>query len=151
MLLLKWASHLVLFPFFISVYAVELLPLNIGQYEAATGIKRRSLDHMSDMYPQFQTQVLYAHATDHEIHLGNITLKAPTGLPIVLSERFEPLTEYIRCDRYAGQISLTFKTANALERVLMAWRFVDYGKDERFLVVTNHDGCGSKFGRHPYM
>lgn len=144
-------SKLIALSFACSSFAIELLPINIGHYEAATGIKRRSVDCLADFDPQPQAQLMYGLGLDDEVHFGNVTLEAPAGLPIVLLERFESLTEYVDCNGDDGHMSLTFKSEDAFERALKAWSFINQETDQNFLVITNHQGCGPDSGRHPYM
>lgn len=47
-------------------------------------------------------------------------------------------------------MSLTFKWEDAFRRALNAWSFVNNGI-QRFMVITNHDGCGAKYQRQSYI
>ena len=138
-------------PFLFPTFAIILQPLSINHYEAILGIQRRSISPHFDLEPQTQVELFYGQGDDDEaLAVANITLNAPPGLPILLLERFEPLTQYIDCNGDDGHMSLTFKSEDAFKRALEAWSFVNNGI-QRFMVIANHDGCGPKYQRQIYM
>lgn len=137
--------------FLLPTFAILLRPLDINQYEAAFGIQRRFIAQRYDFKPQSQVELFYGEGGDDgTLGVANITLNAPSGLPIVLLERFEPLTEYVDCNQDDGHMSLTFKSEDAFKRALNAWSFVNKG-DQNFMVIANHDGCGADYERQIYM
>lgn len=142
------ASLLVAFP----ASALKLLPIPIGQFEAASGLRRREFDQSLDFQPQSQAQLFYGLADGGgKAHLANITLQAPLGLPIVLLEHLDPIIEYVDCTRDDGQIALAFKSRNAFQRAVKEWNFVNQNIEHKFLLITNHDGCSLREERQPHM
>lgn len=138
-------------PFLFPTFAIILQPFGINHYEAAFGIQRRSISRDFDLEPKAQVELFYGQGDDDgTLAVANITLNAPSGLPIVLLERFEPLTQYVDCNGDDGHMSLTFKSEDAFKRALNAWSFVNNGI-QRFMVIANHDGCGPKYQRQSYM
>lgn len=116
------------------------------------GLHRRDLDHLWDVEPQSQQALIYGlnHGEDH-VYVGNVTLEARPGLPMVLLERFDSLTERVDCKGKDGHMSLTFKNEDAFKRSLKAWDFVNKSPDHRFLLIANHDGCAPEDERQAYM
>ena len=138
-------------PFLFPTFAIILQPLGFNYYEAAFGIQRRSNSRHLDLGPKSQVELFYGQGNDDgTLSVANITLDAPSGLHIVLLERFEPLTQYVDCNGDDGHMSLTFKSEDAFRRALNAWSFVNNGI-KKFMVITNHDGCGAKYQRQSYM
>lgn len=138
-------------PFLIPTFAIILQPLGINHYEATFGIQRRSIMRHFDLEPKTQVELFYGEGNDDgTLAIANVTLDAPSGLPIVLLERFESLTEYVDCNGDDGHMSLTFKSQDAFRRALNAWSFVNNG-NQRFMVIANHDGCGARYQRQVYM
>lgn len=138
-------------PFLFPTFAIILQPFGINHYEAAIGVQRRSLSPHLDLEPKSQVELFYGQGNDDgTLAVANITLAAPSGLPIVLLERFEPLTQYVDCNGDNGHMSLTFKSEGAFRRALNAWSFVNHSV-QRFMVIANHDGCGPKYQRQGYM
>lgn len=128
-----------------------LLPVKIGHWEAANGIKRRELDRLSDCHPRPETELMYGLNQDEDsVLFGKVSLDAPLGMPIVLLERCESLISHVDCS-VDGHISVTFRSAEAFLRVSRAWNFVNDEIDHKFLLIINHDECGSADDRHPYM
>ncbi|KAL9599300.1 MAG: hypothetical protein Q9219_003927 [cf. Caloplaca sp. 3 TL-2023] len=80
-----------------------------------------------------------------------MTLYAPKGLRVVMMERFEPLTSAVDCNGDDGSLSLTFKSQAAFQHALHTWSFINGSKDQRFLLIANHDGCGPKDERQGYL
>lgn len=144
-------SYIATLTFLIPTFAIILQPFGISHYEAAFGIQRRSITRHFDLEPKTQVELFYGEGNDDgTLAIANITLNAPSGLPIVLLERFESLTEYVDCNGDDGHMSLTFKSEDAFRRALNAWAFVNTG-NQRFMVITNHDGCGTQYQRQIYM
>ncbi|KAL8797919.1 MAG: hypothetical protein Q9182_007116 [Xanthomendoza sp. 2 TL-2023] len=79
-----------------------------------------------------------------------MTLHAPSGLPIVLMERFEGLTSAVDCKGDDGAMSLTFSSKEAYEYALRIWGYINEDDDKQFLLIANHDGCGPADERQPY-
>ena len=81
-----------------------------------------------------------------------MTLYAEDGLEIVMMERFEGLTSAVDCQGNGdGKLSLTFSSQNAYEYALKQWAFINDSDNGKFLLITNHDGCGPDNERQPYM
>lgn len=113
----------------LPVSTIFLRPLGIDDYEAAFGVQRRSLERHWDLEPKDQVELFYGEGNDDgTLALAKLTLKAPPGLPIVLLERFDSLTETVDCNDDDGLVSLTFKTQDAFKRSLTAWDFVNGGR-----------------------
>ena len=79
-----------------------------------------------------------------------MTLFADPELPIVMMEAFEGLTSAVDCQGTDGQMSLTFKSADAFNHAINSWKFIHEDTDRNFLLIANHDGCGPKGERQAY-
>ncbi|KAL8991674.1 MAG: hypothetical protein Q9169_007759 [Polycauliona sp. 2 TL-2023] len=159
---LPLAFALSLFPFFglaaapseviVGTTASALKPININDFEDATGIRRRAAEDFSHLDPSTQAQLIYGRpGNDGQLLLANMTLFAPDGLQIVMMERFEPLTSAVDCKGDDGEMSLTFKSQEAFDHAMKTWKFINEDEDERFLLIANHDGCGPDDERQPYL
>ncbi|KAI4099484.1 MAG: hypothetical protein LQ339_005911 [Xanthoria mediterranea] len=159
---LHLATVISLFPFLglsaapheivVGTTATALKPINIHDFEAATGVRRRAADDFSHLDPNIQAQLIYGRpGNDGQLLLANMTLYAPDGLQIVMMERFEPLTSAVDCKGDDGEMSLTFKSKEIFEHAIKTWDFINKAKDERFLLIANHDGCGPDDERQPYL
>ena len=132
--------------------AQQLLPINIGHHEATFEIQRRHLDYLTDFEPQAQAELVYGHHTSEDsIFVTNITVEAPSGLPIVLMERFDDHTESVDCNGNDGHMSLTYKTEDAFRRAVQAWSYVNNHVDHRFMLIANHDDCSPYHDRQAYI
>lgn len=80
-----------------------------------------------------------------------MTLYAPNGLFMVLLERFDHLTSAIDCQGEDGTMSLTFKSHQAYDYAVQAWRHVNADANGKFLLIANHEGCGPDEERQSYM
>ena len=80
-----------------------------------------------------------------------MTLFAPDGLQIVMMERFEGLTKEVDCHGDDGQMSLTFASQEAFDYALRTWSNINEHKDDKFLLIANHAGCGPDDERQPYI
>ena len=85
--------------------------------------------------------------------LADLTLYAPDGLQIVALEKFETLTadNGVDCNAADGTMSLKFKSKEAYNYALKKWSFINENKDDRFLLIANHAGCGPDDQRQPYL
>ncbi|KAL8929157.1 MAG: hypothetical protein Q9172_000592 [Xanthocarpia lactea] len=152
------AFALSLFPFFglsttkvVETTATPLVPININEIEALTGVQRRAAVDFSRLDPSTQAQLIYGRpGNDGQLLLANMTLYAPDGLQIVLMERFEPLTSAVDCKGDDGEMSLTFQSQEVLDYAVNTWSFINQAKDESFLLIANHDGCGPDEERQAY-
>ena len=80
-----------------------------------------------------------------------MTLYAEHGVQILLLERFEGLTKSIDCKGDDGTMSLTFNSQAAYQYALKTWAFINQAKDNKFLLIANHPGCGPDDQRQPYL
>lgn len=137
----------------IHVYSLSYIPIHPTDWENAIGIERRNDMHANVFDPTWQAELMYGYPKDEgTMFYGNWTLVAPPGLPIVMLERFAPLTKSVDCKGDDGHMSLTFRSQDAFHQALEAWSFVNRKSAEhKFLVIANHVGCGPDYGRHPYM
>lgn len=147
-----WASALILFAVILPAFGQKLLPVSVRRYEAAFGLQRRDFDHLQDFHPQAHTELVYGldQGVDKTL-VANITLQQNPGLPIVLLERFEHLTNDVDCRGKSGHISLTFASENSFRQALKAWKYINDHIDHQFLLIANHDGCAPEDDRQPYM
>ena len=131
---------------------LALGPLHIDEYNAAVGLSRRSIE-FSDLRPKAQTKLWYGHPANENgtMVAASVVFNAPSNLPIVSVEHFESFLRRIDCEKSTGQVSFTFKYKKAFEEALKAWTFVNNGVENEFLLLANHDGCGSDQDRHPYV
>ncbi|KAL8707777.1 MAG: hypothetical protein Q9220_007229 [cf. Caloplaca sp. 1 TL-2023] len=90
------------------------------------------------------------HLDGGQLLFANMTLHAPDGLPIVLMERFEGLTESVDCKGDDGGMSLTFTTSQAYQYALKIWSYINEDDDKQFLLIANHDDCGAADQRQLY-
>ena len=65
-------------------------------------------------------------------------------------EKFEQLAPKVDCNAKDGEMSLTFKDKQAYDYALSKWSYINQNKDDRFLLIANHDGCGPDDERQPY-
>ncbi|KAI4267357.1 MAG: hypothetical protein LQ337_008391 [Flavoplaca oasis] len=150
------------FPFFglsaapgdilVGTSPLALKPIDINNFEIATGLRRRASEDFSHLDPGTQAQLIYGRpGNDGQLLLANMTLFAPDGLQIVMMERFEPLTSAVDCKGDDGEMSLTFKSQEVFDHAINTWGFINEAQEERFLLIANHDGCGPDEERQPYL
>ena len=77
-------------------------------------------------------------------------LTAPDGLPIVLMEKFDHLTKAVDCNGADGVLSLTFIDQQSYNYAISKWSYINEDSHARFLLITNHEGCGPADQRQPY-
>ncbi|KAL8993524.1 MAG: hypothetical protein Q9169_006282 [Polycauliona sp. 2 TL-2023] len=131
--------------------SMNLHPIKLGDYESALGLHRRAEDDFSSLDPGSQTQLIYGRpGDDGQLLFANMTLYAPSGLPIVLMERFEGLTSAVDCKGDDGHMSLTFTSKGAYDYALKIWSYINEDDSQQFLMIANHDGCGPADERQPY-
>ncbi|KAL8726096.1 MAG: hypothetical protein Q9166_006933 [cf. Caloplaca sp. 2 TL-2023] len=132
--------------------SLTLHPINLRDYETAVGLHRRDQDDdFSKLDPSTQSQLIYGRPGDNgQLLFANMTLYAPSGLPIVLMERFEGLTSAIDCKGDDGAMSLTFSSKGAYDYALKIWGYINEDDEKQFLLIANHDGCGPADERQPY-
>ncbi|KAL8770087.1 MAG: hypothetical protein Q9209_004125 [Squamulea sp. 1 TL-2023] len=130
---------------------LTLHPLNLRDYENAIGLQRRAKEDFSQLDPGTQAQLIYGRpGDDGQLLFADMTLYAPSGLPIVLMERFEGLTSAVDCKGDDGAMSLTFASKGAYDYALKVWTYINEDDDKQFLLIANHDGCGPADERQPY-
>ncbi|KAI4266566.1 MAG: hypothetical protein LQ337_008752, partial [Flavoplaca oasis] len=131
--------------------SMNLHPINIRDYESAMGLHRRAEDDFSQLDLRSQEQLIYGRpGEDGQLLFANVTLYAPSGLPIILMERFEGLTSAVDCKGDDGTTSLTFISKGAYDYALHIWSRINENDAEQFLLIANHDGCGPVNERQPY-
>lgn len=130
---------------------MTLHPIRLRDYEDAIGLRRRTQQDFSELDPGSQSQLIYGRpGDDGQLLFANMTLYAPSGLPIVLMERFEGLTSAVDCKGDDGVMSLTFSSKGAYDYALKIWSYINEDDDKQFLLIANHDGCGPADERQPY-
>ena len=113
---------------------------------------KRDVVDFSKLDPAKQAQLVYgAPESDGSLFLANMTLHAPNGNPIVMMESFESLTSAIDCDGSDGIMGLTFTSQDALEYAHKKWAYINEDKEQTFIMIANHEGCGPDEQRIPYM
>ncbi len=128
----------------------HLYPISIGDYEDATGLRRRDATDFSHLDLQTQSELIYGSAGDHgQLQLANMTLYAPDGLQMILMERFDGLTTAVDCKGVDGTMSLTFKSQQAFDYALQTWSHINEKDESKFLLIANHEGCGPDDERQP--
>ncbi|CAO1604866.1 hypothetical protein XANCAGTX0491_008407 [Xanthoria calcicola] len=131
--------------------SLNLHPIKLRDYESAVGLQRREKEDFSRLEPGSQTQLIYGRpGDDGQLLFANMTLYAPSGLPIVLMERFEGLTSAVDCKGDDGAMSLTFTSKGAYDYALKIWSYINEDDTQQFLMIANHDGCGPADERQPY-
>lgn len=131
---------------------IQLSPINVRDWEELMGIQRRAAEDFSHLNPTTQEQLIYGRpGDDGQLLLANMTLHAPNGMDIVMMERFESLTKSVDCKGDDGSMSLTFKSKAAFTHALKTWSFINDAKENHFLLIANHDGCGRVDERQPYL
>lgn len=132
--------------------ALQLSPINVGDWEDSIGLQRRDAEDFSHLNPKTQEQLIYGRpGDDGQLLLANMTLHAPNGMDIVMMERFESLTKSVDCKGDDGSMSLTFKSEAAFTHALKTWSFINDAAENKFLLIANHDGCGKFDERQPYL
>ena len=126
---------------------LELLPVNIRDWDHIFGKRHRRDVDFADLTPKNYAQLIWGKSGAH----ANMMLHAEDGQDIVLLESFDGLTKKVDCKGDDGSMSLTFNSPAAFEHALKYWSFVNEGKDKRFLLIANHKGCGPDDQRQPYM
>ena len=130
----------------------RLRPMRISNYEAAVGMQRRSSEDFSTLDLQTQSELIYGNpGDDGHLLLANMTLYAPDGLLMIMIERFEGLTSSVDCHGDDGTMSLTFKSPNAFNYALRSWSYINEIDNGQFLLIANHEGCGSDDQRQSYL
>ena len=79
-----------------------------------------------------------------------MNLTAPDGLSIVLMEKFDHLTKAVDCNGADGLLSLTFVNRQTYDYAISRWSYINEDNYARFLLITNHEGCGPADERQPY-
>ncbi|KAL9039897.1 MAG: hypothetical protein Q9180_002252 [Flavoplaca navasiana] len=131
--------------------SINLHPIHLRDYESAIGLHRRAEDDFSQLDLRSQEQLIYGRpGEDGQLLFANMTLYAPSGLPIILMERFEGLTSAVDCKGDDGTMSLTFTSKGAYDYALNIWSRINEKDAEQFLLIANHDGCGPVNERQPY-
>ena len=80
-----------------------------------------------------------------------MTLHASDGVDIVLMEKFNGLTTNVDCKGDDGFLSMTFKSKEAFDQAFKKWSFVNKPEKKKFLLITNHQGCGPDDERQAYL
>jgi hypothetical protein len=153
---MRWATFFPL-AFAAAASAVDsvLYPINPLTFEAALSgqsVTRRSSDQYADLAPSTQAQLAYGTTgTNGSLLLANMTLTAPSGLPIVMMERLEGLTTAVDCSIVGdGTLSVTWKDNATYYQALQSWNWVNENSTNQFLMVVNSDGCGEDSQRAAY-
>ncbi|KAL8649240.1 MAG: hypothetical protein Q9210_004516 [Variospora velana] len=132
--------------------ATALKPINVLDFEAATGVQRRAAEDFFNLDLSTQAQLIYGRpGDDGQLLLANMTLYAPNGLQMVMMELFEPMTTAVDCNGDDGMMSLTFKSQDAFKHAMDTWSFINQAEEKKFLLIANHDGCGPQDERQPYL
>ena len=90
-------------------------------------------------------------AENGDLLLANMTLSAPDGMLTLMLELFDNLTSAIDCQGDDGSLSLTFNSQEAYDYALQTWSYINAHDDGKFLLITNHAGCGPDENRQSYM
>ncbi len=80
-----------------------------------------------------------------------MTLFAQDGLPIILLEGFEELIISVDCRDNEGKLDLKFGSTDAFDHAKKQWAYVNEEENGNFLLIANHDNCGSDDQRQGYM
>lgn len=86
-----------------------------------------------------------------QLVLANLTLFAQDGLPIILLEEFEELIISVDCRDNEGRLDLKFNSTDAFDHAKKQWAYVNEKEHDNFLLIANHDNCGSNDQRQGYM
>lgn len=131
--------------------APVLQPINLDAFESAVGLKRRAATDFERLDPSTQATLVYGTpGAGGNILLANLTLYAPNGKLLVSMEAFEGLTSAVDCEGDDGELSLTFNNKEAFDYALGKWSYINEDADTEFLLIANHDGCGSQGERQAY-
>ncbi|KAL9638873.1 MAG: hypothetical protein Q9164_001280 [Protoblastenia rupestris] len=76
---------------------------------------------------------------------------APDGLQVVMMEQFETMTSAVDCKGDDGTMSVTFKSQSTYDYATERWSYINENDDDKFILITNHDGCGPQYERQPYF
>ena len=136
-----------------------LEPINVVAFESAVrGLARRSDAPASftDLAPAQVAQLVYGMPSrdGQQLLLANITLRAPSGMPIVMMERLEALTSAVDCSADGAdgdnELSVTWTSDEAFAAALRNWDFINEDKELQFLMITDHKGCAPDKQRAAY-
>jgi len=129
--------------------ATTLHPIHPDVFETAFEVEKRDVaDHIT---PASEAHMAWgAPGMQGQIHLANMTVYAPHGLPIVMMERFEGLTSSVDCKGDDGEMALRFKSKAAYQKALESWKYINEHEMSQFVMITNHDGCGPTRQRQAY-
>ena len=86
-----------------------------------------------------------------QLLLANLTLFAQDGLPIILLEEFDELIISVDCRDNEGRLDLKFNSTDAFDHAKKQWAYVNEKEHDNFLLIANHDNCGSDDQRQGYM
>lgn len=137
---------------FTSTSALSYFPIHFEHWESINGFERRDVIHPDVFHPAGQAELMYVYPKDESsMHFGNWTIIAPPDLRIILLERLESVTKSVDCHRDDGHMSLSFRSREFFQNAWDAWKFVNHKSELKFLMITNHAGCGVEHERHPYM
>ena len=76
---------------------------------------------------------------------------APDGMHTISMDTFESLTRKVDCQGDDGMLSMSFVSKEAYEYALRQWAWINEADDDRFILITDHDGCGPDQQRQAYM
>lgn len=129
-----------------------LKPIHVNDFESAFGIQRPNAEALSDLHLRDHEHLVFGREADQgKLFLANMTLYAPEGLQVVLVERFDGLTSAVDCKDHNGTMSLTFNSKAAFQHAVKTWNFINEAKEKKFLLITNHSGCGPDGERQTYL
>ncbi|KAL7273436.1 hypothetical protein RUND412_003708 [Rhizina undulata] len=73
-----------------------------------------------------------------------MTTGAPDGMRIINMEAFEGFTTSVHCSTAGNaKIGLTFKDKQSLKYAINKWGWLNEKEEHKFVMATNHDGCGA--------
>ncbi|KAF3095230.1 hypothetical protein TWF569_000302 [Orbilia oligospora] len=114
-------------------------------------LKKRA-DDLSKLDLQDEMQLTWTYPNkDGSMTVADMKLKKPEAdHPLLALESFDDLTSSIKCEDSNKQISVAFKSSEAMERAIENWDYVNQNKSDFFYLIANHVGCGPDAERHPY-
>ncbi|PGH15679.1 hypothetical protein AJ79_02273 [Helicocarpus griseus UAMH5409] len=126
-------------------------PIKVLTSRETGSVEARDTTQFANINPADRARMVFGKIGDGQtIQLADMTLYADPKMPIVMMEAFEGLTSAVDCNGHDGQMSLTFKSADAFKHAISSWSYINEDTDKQFLMIANHDGCAPESERQSY-
>ncbi|KAJ6259516.1 hypothetical protein Dda_5153 [Drechslerella dactyloides] len=97
------------------------------------------------------TMMYGGHAVNEQMYLANMTLHAPDPKhPLIMMEKFATLTSSSACTVPDKELTIKFKSKEAMDVVSESWNHINGNVDDFFYLIANDRSCCPDGQRHPY-